>query len=280
MFEEERWHGRYVQRPVLDRPGLQHRHICLFAQTGTPGVCAKSCQAATDCPDGLGCWISLGGTTAACFPVDSVSEGGKALVLNCDPTVAGCTFTGSALPGGCDRQILGAGSAGVCREGCDIGVDTCPKGADGSPQACYYADNTLDSTGMPTGDVLKQPICQFFDPQVAAGAECLDPTTMNHYFNIRPAGQQCESAFTTASVTPRQPVPHSCYIGNFTCPTPVPSLAMAAWQDPARTVRPAPTSSAPPARLRPECRSVPVSGPSLDVNPNGSGRKLGPVFFW
>jgi hypothetical protein len=197
-------------------------NVCLFAPAAgstTPGACAKSCQASTDCADGLGCWITLG-VASACFPVDGVSEFGKALVLNCDPTAAGgCTFPNSNLPGGCERQILGSGSAGACRQGCEIGVGTCPNAPDGkSPQACYFIDNSIDSTGAATGDTLKQPICIFLDALIADGAECLDPSTGNHYFDICAAGSQCETYTTVAGATPDNICHQLCYLGNFSPP--------------------------------------------------------------
>src|SRR5207245_2595228 len=66
--------------------------------------------------------------------------------------------TGGTLPGGCSRQVLGAGMAGVCRQGCDIGVGTCPL-AGGFAQNCYFVDESIDAMNMATGDKLKQPIC-------------------------------------------------------------------------------------------------------------------------
>src|SRR5207302_4014497 len=153
-------------------------NVCLFqpaAGSTTPGACAKACQMDTDCTEGLGCWVSL--DKEACWPLNGVSESGKALVLDCDPKVAGCVFTGGTLPGGCSRQVLGAGMAGVCRQGCDIGVGTCPL-AGGFAQNCYFVDESIDAMNMATGDKLKQPIC-IIDVPVGAppafigdGVEC------------------------------------------------------------------------------------------------------------
>jgi hypothetical protein len=199
-------------------------NVCLFAPTPpdtTPGACAKSCQMDTDCTEGLGCWISL--DKVACWPLNGIAEFGKSLVLNCDPTVAGCTFAGSGLPGGCSRQVLGAGMAGVCRQGCDIGVGTCPD-VSTYVQNCYFVDETLDTMMMPTGDKLKQPICVIDVPVgtpaafIADGAECLDPATSNHYYDICLPGSQCESVFTMAGVTADNKCHKLCYLGSFTPP--------------------------------------------------------------
>jgi hypothetical protein len=196
-------------------------NICLFApqsSTDPAGACAKSCQAATDCGDGLGCWVSLGATTFACWPVDGIAQGGKALTLDCDPTVAGCTFTGSPLPGGCQRQILGTGNGGHCIQGCDIGVGTCPDLSAMDKQACYFLDETVDSTGMATGDKLKQGICGFALPVAADGASCVDTTGAGPFYNVCQIGSECDLFKTATNANPDMKCHKLCYLGNFTPP--------------------------------------------------------------
>jgi len=199
-------------------------NVCLFEPSGAntmPGACAKACEAATDCTEGLGCWLSL--DKVACWPLNGVAEFGASLVLNCDPTVSGCTFAGSPLPGGCSRQVLGAGNAGVCRQGCDIGVGTCPN-VGGFQQSCYFTDESIDNMNMPTGDKLKQPTCVIDVPVgtppafIADGAECLDPDTMSHYFDICLPGSQCETYTTVSGAMPDNKCHKLCYLGNFTPP--------------------------------------------------------------
>jgi hypothetical protein len=191
--------------------------VCILASSTTAGVCAKPCEVAGDCSAGFGCWISL--DQQACWPANGISEGGQQLILNCDPTVAGCPFPGSNLPGGCDRQILGTGTAGVCRQGCDLGQGTCPNlpaTSTGLPQACFFVDNTLDGNQVPTGDKLKGPICFFIEPLIADGHECLDPDgSGGHFFDICQPGSQCDvlSTGTADNLCHRL-----CYLGSFTPP--------------------------------------------------------------
>jgi hypothetical protein len=176
---------------------------CLGApqKAGDPvGQCTKTCMADTDCAstDTL-CWISLSQTFNACWPKDSVFEYGKKVPLNCDATVAGCTFAGSPIPGACERQILGSGMNGTCRQGCDIGVGTCPNAPDGTPQNCYFVDESIDANNMPNGDALKQPMCvvdvAVGSPAafIADGTDCTDPADGNHYYDICQPGSQCET---------------------------------------------------------------------------------------
>src|SRR5205823_12971893 len=94
-------------------------NVCLFGGGATPGACARACQTPADCGADLGCWISLG--PQACWPRDGIAEFGVPLRLDCDPTVAACTFGRSPPKGGSSRQVLGPGFGGVCRQGCDIG---------------------------------------------------------------------------------------------------------------------------------------------------------------
>jgi hypothetical protein len=198
--------------------------VCLFQPTNgssTPGACAKACQMATDCTEGIACWVTL--DKVACWPINGVQDGAGPIVLNCDPTVAGCTYKNSPLPGGCERQVLGPGSAGVCRQGCDIGVGTCPKyGTD--DQNCYLIDETIDSNNMPTGDALKQPICIVDVPVgsppafIADGAECLDPMSGNHFFDICEPGSQCEISMTSSGGMPDNKCHRLCYLGSFMPP--------------------------------------------------------------
>jgi hypothetical protein len=199
-------------------------NVCLFqppaGDTMNPGACAKPCQLATDCTEGIGCWVSL--DKEACWPLNGVQDAVGPIVLNCDPTVAGCTFPGSALPGGCSRQIVGTGSAGSCRQGCDIGVGTCPT-ASGFVQNCYFLDETHDAMNMPTGDALKQTICVVDVPVgnppafIADGVECLDPDSGSHFFDICFPGSQCET-FTSNGTMADNKCHKLCYLGNFTPP--------------------------------------------------------------
>jgi hypothetical protein len=199
-------------------------NVCLFAPIAgstTPGACAKSCLDETDCTEGLGCWISL--DKEACWPFNGVLEGGGPLLLDCDPTVAGCSFPGSALTGGCERQVLGSGNAGECRQGCDIGVGTCPA-LGGFPQSCYFIDDTIAMTGRPAGDKLKQPVCYFAlsvgTPAafIADGAECLDPASNMHLFDLCLPGSQCETYTTVAGAMPDNMCHKLCYLGSFSPP--------------------------------------------------------------
>jgi hypothetical protein len=206
-------------------------NVCLFEPdpndpNSTPGACAKICETETDCTEGLGCWISL--DKVACWPVDGIAEYGKSLTLNCDPTVAGCTFAGQGLPGGCSRQILGPGNAGACRQSCVLGVGTCPDivvGSERFQQSCYHVDESIDADGMPTGDKLKMPLCVGVVPVgtppafIPDGTECLDPVTMtNHYYNICFPGSQCETYTTVSGGTEDNKCHQLCYLGNFSPP--------------------------------------------------------------
>jgi hypothetical protein len=198
-------------------------NVCLFSGGPTPGACARACASAADCGTDLGCWISLG--PQACWPRDGVAEFGAPLVLNCDPTVAGCTFGGSPLRGGCSRQVLGAGNQGVCLQGCDIGTSECPSiTASGMTfaQSCYFVDETFDMTTMQAnGDKLKQPVCEVDVPVgtpaqfIADGAECLDPASMQHFFDICLPGSQCE-VYDLSGAAPDNRCHRLCYLGNFT----------------------------------------------------------------
>jgi hypothetical protein len=188
-------------------------NVCIFQGGPTPGACARPCLAPGDCGPGLGCWVTL--DRQACWPVDGVAEFGQPLTLNCDPTVAGCNGTG-----GCSRQILGAGLAGVCRQGCDIGSSQCPS-LGGFQQSCYFADESIDAMNQPTGDKLKQPICLPDVPVgsppsfIPDGAECLDPDSMMHYFDICLPGSQCETYTLAAGATPDNRCHRLCYLGSF-----------------------------------------------------------------
>jgi len=202
-------------------------NVCLFqpaAGSTTPGACAKSCMMDTDCTEGLGCWVTL--DKEACWPFNGVQEAGGPLNLNCNPTVAGCTFGTSGLSGGCSRQILGTanmGNAGTCRQGCDIGVGTCPA-VGGFAQSCYFVDESIDMMNMPTGDKLKMPICVIDVPVgtpaafIADGVECLDPDTNMHFFDICVPGSQCETYTTVAGAMPDNKCHKLCYLGNFSPP--------------------------------------------------------------
>ncbi len=200
---------------------------CLFQPaTGStvPGACATTCDSASDCVSGWACWISL--DKQACWPVDGVAESGQALTMNCDPTVAGCTFAGSDLPGGCDRQITGSGDAGVCRRGCDIGEGTCPKAFDGTAQSCYFIDETVDSTNTPTGDKLKASICTLIEPIVADGQQCLDPSGSGQFFfDICQAGSQCLTFTPVSGMTADNECHRLCYLNSFTPPDAGPLFA-------------------------------------------------------
>src|SRR5438045_6454296 len=57
-------------------------NVCLFQPapgSSTPGAGAKSCQADTDCTEGLGCWVTL--DKEACWPFNGVQEARGPLVL-------------------------------------------------------------------------------------------------------------------------------------------------------------------------------------------------------
>ena len=218
-------------------------NVCLFAPrpgtTDPMGVCTKSCMTAADCvPSNTACWVSLSSTFDACWPKDGVQVSGQGVDLDCDPTVVGCTFNGSKLPGACERQIAGTGNAGSCRQSCDIGVGTCPDTADGTPQSCYFFDETLNADGTPNGDKFKGTICEII-AQVASstmqgapltfiadGSECLDPTdaTMTHFYDICLPGSMCElpavtgGTKTISGATADNLCHQLCYLGNYTPP--------------------------------------------------------------
>jgi hypothetical protein len=136
-------------------------------------------------------------------------------VLNCDPTVAGCSSAGGPLPGGCERQILGSGNAGVCRRGCDIGEGTCPNAPDGSPESCYFTDVTKD---LP-GDKLKAPVCYpIATPGAADGAICTDPTSGGFFMDLCLPGSQCEIAAEASGAAADNKCHKLCYLGAFTPP--------------------------------------------------------------
>jgi hypothetical protein len=193
-------------------------NVCLFAGGTSPGQCARTCQAAGDCGAGLGCWIAF--SPQACWPLDGIAEFGVALTLDCDPSVAGCSFGGSPKKGGCSRHVLGPGAAGVCRQSCDIGSSQCP-GLGGFQQSCYFVDETIDMMNAPTGDKLKQPLCVPDVPVgspakfIADGVECLEPDSMMHYFDICQPGSQCETYTLVSGATPDNKCHRLCYLGSF-----------------------------------------------------------------
>jgi hypothetical protein len=190
-------------------------NVCVFGSS-PPGACARACSAASDCGNGLGCWIVL--DHQACWPLDGVFEFGQPLTLNCDPTVPHCNGAG-----GCSRQVLGPGFAGVCRQGCDIGTSQCPSLNYSSmifQQSCYFVDESIDMMNQPTGDALKQPICVIDVPVgspskfIADGAECLDPNSGQHYFDICQPGSQCEVYTLAVGAAPDNKCHKLCYLGS------------------------------------------------------------------
>jgi hypothetical protein len=220
--------------------------VCQFADPAKPlsGYCLKTCMTENDCDstDAIGCWISLFGgndkQASVCFSNDDIEEYGVSKTLDCDPTAnnGACTFTGSSLPGGCDRQILGSGMAGFCRQGCDIGVGTCPDVPDASSrQNCYFTDFTAgsDGTANPNMDKFKGPICQA-DVQVQVsssdmtkhyvpdGSACVDPTDpmMTPFFDICDLGSQCFTYSRMMSTMADNKCHKLCYLNGFTPPNP------------------------------------------------------------
>jgi hypothetical protein len=197
-------------------------NVCLFGGGSNPGACARTCATAADCGNDLGCWITLG--PLACWPRDGIAEFGQPLGLDCDPTVAGCTFPGTGGRGGCERQVLGPGNMGVCRQGCDIATSECPSipfSGMTFTQSCYFVDETFDmTTNQPNGDKLKAPLCepdfQVGTPAVfiADGAECLDPDSNMHFFDICLPGSQCET-YDLSGAAPDNRCHRLCYLGSF-----------------------------------------------------------------
>jgi hypothetical protein len=191
-------------------------NFCILGGGTQPGMCARGCSVETDCTNGLVCWVSIG--SQACWTKTGVAEGNNPVVFNCDPKVAGCSFAGSNLPGGCTRQILGTGLTGTCERGCEIGAGTCPNDATGQPQSCYFLDETIDDKGNPTGDAMKQGVCVFVLPEIADGAVCTHPGDGNQYYDICAVGSQCDLVKTATDPTPDQKCHKLCYLGAFTPP--------------------------------------------------------------
>jgi hypothetical protein len=190
--------------------------VCIFGGGTSPGVCARPCEAETDCTTGLSCWVSIG--PQACWPKNGVSQGGSPVVFNCDPKVAGCSFSGSTLPGGCTRQILGSGLTGTCMRGCEIGAGTCPNSSTGQAQSCYFLDETVDEMGMSTGDAMKAGVCVFVLPEIADGSICVHPGDGQKYYDICAVGSQCDLFKSPTNPTPDEKCHKLCYLGSFTPP--------------------------------------------------------------
>ena len=145
---------------------------------GQLGYCLGLCFAKGEC--------ALNNPANRCFVVDP-NAGLAACIPNpikdsCDPTsTKSCMGTGA-----CSRVGGAIDDVGVCLTTCNIG-DTCPAGAQGEAQACYFLNQRIDVMGKDSGDAFAGLVC-IYDASSKGGG---DPDTACMYLNSCKPGYEC-----------------------------------------------------------------------------------------